>query len=172
MRRFVISILAENSFGVLSRVTGLFSRRGYSIDSLTAGTTQIEGISRMTIVSSGARDVMEQVVKQLSKLVDVVELHELPEETSVFRELVLIKVEADDETRQKLTSIIEIFRAKIIDVSPRSITIEITGDQSKISGLLAMLEGFNILELARTGITGLSRGLYDENIDNQEKGGK
>lgn len=168
MKQFVVSILAENSFGVLSRVTGLFSRRGYSIDSLTAGTTQIDGISRMVIVSRGERDVMEQVQHQLSKLVDVVEIHELPEETSVFRELVLIKVEADDETRQKLITIVDLFRAKIIDVAPASLTIEVTGDQSKINGLLAMLEGFNIIEMARTGITGLTRGLYNGNINNQD----
>lgn len=168
MKRFVISILAENCFGVLARVTGMFSRRGYSIESLTAGPTHIEGISRMTIVSNGESDVMEQVKKQLSKLVDVVELHELPEETSVFRELVLFKVEVDDDQREKVISIVNLFRAKVIDVSPKSLTIEVTGDQSKINGLLAMFDGFNIIELARTGITGLSRGLYDGNIDKKD----
>lgn len=167
MKRFVISILAENSFGVLSRVTGLFSRRGYSIDTLTAGTTQIPGISRMTVVARGERDVIEQVKKQLGKLVDVVAIYELPEENSVFRELVLIKVEVDDETRANVVSIVDLFRAKVIDVAPSSLTIEITGDQSKINGLLAMMEGFNIIEMARTGLTGLSRGISDENINNQ-----
>lgn len=167
MKRYVVSILAENSFGVLSRVTGLFSRRGYSIDSLTAGTTQIEGISRMTVVSSGEQDVMDQLKKQLSKLVDVVEIYELPEEESVFRELVLVKVEVDDNTRQQVVSIVDLFRAKVIDVAPTSLTIEVTGDQSKINGLLTMLEGFNIIELARTGLTGLSRGVHSGNIYNQ-----
>lgn len=168
MKRYVVSILAENSFGVLSRVTGLFSRRGYSIDSLTAGTTQIEGISRMTVVSSGEQDVMDQLKKQLSKLVDVVEIYELPEEESVFRELVLVKVEVDDNTRQQVVSIVDLFRAKVIDVAPTSLTIEVTGDQSKINGLLTMLEGFNIIELARTGLTGLSRGVHSGNIYNQK----
>ncbi|MFQ6861318.1 MULTISPECIES: acetolactate synthase small subunit [Beduini] len=167
MKRFVISILAENSFGVLSRVTGLFARRGYSIDTLTAGTTQIPGISRMTVVARGERDVIEQLKKQLSKLVDVVELYELPEEGSVFRELVLLKVEVDDDSRQKVVSIVDLFRAKVIDVAPASLTIEVTGDQSKINGLLAMMKGFNIIEMARTGLTGLSRGISDGNINNQ-----
>ena len=167
MKRFVISILAENSFGVLSRVTGLFARRGYSIDTLTAGTTQIPGISRMTVVARGERDVIEQLKKQLSKLVDVVELDELPEEGSVFRELVLLKVEVDDDSRQKVVSIVDLFRAKVIDVAPASLTIEVTGDQSKINGLLAMMKGFNIIEMARTGLTGLSRGISDGNINNQ-----
>ncbi len=160
MRRAVFSILADNNAGVLSRVTGLFSRRGYSIDSLTAGRTNLEGLSRMTITVSGEDDVLEQIEKQLSKLEDVREIKELPAEASVCRELILIKVKCDVSQRQNLAATTGIFREQIVDVSKNSVIISLTGDQSKLNAFIELLEldGYKIIELTRTGITGLARG--------------
>ena len=160
MRRAVFSILADNNAGVLSRVTGLFSRRGYSIDSLTAGRTNLEGLSRMTITVSGEDDVLEQIEKQLSKLEDVREIKELPAEASVCRELILIKVKCDVSQRQNLAATTGIFREQIVDVSKNSVIISLTGDQSKLNAFNELLEldGYEIIELTRTGITGLARG--------------
>ena len=160
MRRAVFSILADNNAGVLSRVTGLFSRRGYSIDSLTAGRTNLEGLSRMTITVSGEDDVLEQIEKQLSKLEDVREIKELPAEASVCRELILIKVKCDVSQRQNLAATTGIFRDQIVDVSKNSVIISLTGDQSKLNAFIELLEldGYEIIELTRTGITGLARG--------------
>lgn len=158
MRHAVFSILVENSAGVLSRVAGLFSRRGYNIDSLTVGETQNPKYSRMTVTVTGDDDVLEQIQKQLSKLVDVKEIIELPADASVCRELVMIKVMCDAEHRQELIAISDIFRAKIVDVSPDSIIIELTGAQNKLNAFVELLNGFKITELARTGITGLARG--------------
>ena len=157
MRHAVFSILVENSSGVLSRVAGLFSRRGYNIDSLTVGETTNPKISRMTVTVTGEEDVLEQIHKQLSKLVDVIEIIELPYE-SVCRELILVKVECDAKRRQELISISNIYRANIVDVSPESIIIELTGAKSKVNAFIELLNGFKITELARTGITGLARG--------------
>ena len=151
MRHAVFSILVENSAGVLSRVAGLFSRRGYNIDSLTVGETTDPKVSRMTVTVTGDDDVLEQIEKQLSKLIDVKEVVELPAEASVCRELVLVKVECDTTRRQEIIAISDIFRANIVDVSTESVIIELTGAQSK-------LNAFKITELARTGITGLARG--------------
>ena len=160
MRRAVFSILADNNAGVLSRVTGLFSRRGYSIDSLTAGRTNLEGLSRMTITVSGEDDVLEQIEKQLSKLEDVREIKELPAEASVCRELILIKVKCDVSQRQNLAATTGIFREQIVDVSKNSVIISLTGDQSELNAFIELLEldGYEIIELTRTGITGLARG--------------
>ena len=160
MRRAVFSILADNNAGVLIRVTGLFSRRGYSIDSLTAGRTNLEGLSRMTITVSGEDDVLEQIEKQLSKLEDVREIKELPAEASVCRELILIKVKCDVSQRQNLAATTGIFREQIVDVSKNSVIISLTGDQSKLNAFIELLEldGYEIIELTRTGITGLARG--------------
>lgn len=160
MRRAVFSILADNNAGVLSRVTGLFSRRGYSIESLTAGRTNLEGLSRMTITVSGEDDVLEQIEKQLSKLEDVREIKELPAEASVCRELILIKVKCDVSQRQNLAATTGIFREQIVDVSKNSVIISLTGDQSKLNAFIELLEldGYEIIELTRTGITGLARG--------------
>ncbi len=156
----MFSILADNNAGVLSRVTGLFSRRGYSIDSLTAGRTNLEGLSRMTITVSGEDDVLEQIEKQLSKLEDVREIKELPAEASVCRELILIKVKCDVSQRQNLAATTGIFREQIVDVSKNSVIISLTGDQSKLNAFIELLEldGYEIIELTRTGITGLARG--------------
>ena len=158
MRHEVFSILVENSAGVLSRVAGLFSRRGYNIDSLTVGETTDPKVSRMTVTVTGDDDVLEQIEKQLSKLIDVKEVVELPAEASVCRELVLVKVECDTTRRQEIIAISDIFRANIVDVSPESVIIELTGAQSKLNAFIELLNGFKITELARTGITGLARG--------------
>jgi acetolactate synthase-1/3 small subunit len=161
MGKVVLSLLVENSAGVLSRVAGLFSRRGYNIDSLTVGETQNPQLSRMTIVSSGDEEELEQIGKQVGKLVDVVAVKELPSNESVYRELMLIKVEVSREERQQVIALANIFRAKIIDVADTSVIIEVTGDVSKEDAFLSLLENYNILQVARTGITGLSRGAYD-----------
>ena len=158
MRHAVFSILVENSAGVLSRVAGLFSRRGYNIDSLTVGETTDPKVSRMTVTVTGDDDVLEQIEKQLSKLIDVKEVVELPAEASVCRELVLVKVECDTTRRQEIIAISDIFRANIVDVSTESVIIELTGAQSKLNAFIDLLNGFKITELARTGITGLARG--------------
>ena len=171
MEELILSILVHNSAGVLTRVSGLFSRRGYNIDSLTVGPTNTEGISRMTVVAHGNQQILEQIEKQLRKLEDVLEIFALSAETSVYRELVMIKVEANQDTRADIVSIVDIFRAKIVDVSPDSMVIEVTGTYSKINGLLAMLDGFNTVEIVRTGVAGIARGLNDFEINKKENRG-
>ncbi len=161
MKRMVLSVLVENSSGVLSRVAGMFSRRGYNIDSLTVGATQNPDFSRMTIVSSGEDEELEQIRKQLAKLVDVVDIKELPDDASVCRELVLVKVEARAEQRDQVIAVADIFRAKIVDVAEDSLIVELTGNQNKLDAFLRLLKDFRILQLARTGITGLVRGAYE-----------
>lgn len=161
MERKVLSILVDNTAGVLSRVSGLFSRRGYNIDSLTVGETADPRYSRMTVVVNGDDQVLDQIRKQLNKLVDVVDIKELKEDSSVCRELVLIKVRCNSKDRQSVISIADIFRAKIVDVSSESLIVEMTGAQSKLDAFIKLLEGYEILELARTGISGLSRGIDD-----------
>ncbi|MCD8052563.1 MAG: acetolactate synthase small subunit [Lachnospiraceae bacterium] len=162
MRRCVLSVLVENSSGVLSRVAGLFSRRGYNIDSLTVGETQNPDFSRMTIMTRGEDEELEQIRKQLAKLVDVVDIKELPDDESVCRELVLVKIEADAEKRPQVIAVADIFRAKIVDVAEKSIMVELTGNQNKLDAFMRLLSDFHILQLARTGITGLARGAFEE----------
>ncbi|MBR2188898.1 MAG: acetolactate synthase small subunit [Eubacterium sp.] len=161
MKKRIYQLLVDNSSGVLSRIAGLFSRRGYNIDSLTVGVTADPRYSRMTIVSSGDDLTLDQLGKQLEKLVDVRDLKVLRENESVTRELMLIKVKTSQENRQNLINIVNIFRAKIVDVGFNSLIIELIGSQSKLSAFLELLEGYEILELARTGLTGLSRGMDD-----------
>lgn len=163
-QRHVLSVLVKNSSGVLSRVSGLFSRRGYNIDSLTVGRTEDEKISRMTIAIVGDNDTLEQVKKQLDKLEDVIKVIDLKSGNSVYRELVLIKVKADAEKRAAINEIVTIFRSKITDVSVDTLTIELTGDESKITALIKLMEEYGIQELVRTGVTALERG--DKNIRN------
>ena len=163
-QRHVLSVLVKNSSGVLSRVSGLFSRRGYNIDSLTVGRTEDEKISRMTIAIVGDNDTLEQVKKQLDKLEDVIKVIDLKNGNSVYRELVLIKVKADAEKRAAINEIVTIFRSKIIDVSVDTLTIELTGDESKITALIKLMEEYGIQELVRTGVTALERA--DKNIRN------
>ena len=159
MQKKVFQLLADNTSGVLSRISGLFSRRGYNIESITAGVTADPRYSRVTIVTSGDDEILEQIEKQLDKLVDVLSIKELTPGESVYRELVLIKVRAEADKRQTLISLTDVFRANIIDVAPESLIIELTGDQSKIDAFIALLDGYEILELARTGIAGLGRGI-------------
>lgn len=161
MKRVVLSLLVDNTTGVLSRITGLFSRRGYNIDSLTVGATEDEKYTRATVVARGDDLILEQIRKQLAKLEDVKEIRELLPEESVCRELVLIKVQANQTERQQVISIANIFRAKVVDVAVESLMIELTGNQNKIDAFIKLLEGFVIKEIVRTGITGLSRGAGD-----------
>ena len=161
MKKRVLSLLVDNTSGVLSRVAGLFSRRGYNIDSLTVGETADPRYSRMTVVASGDEQILDQIVKQLAKLIDVVDIKVLEEESSVNRELVLVKVRADAADRQSIIAIANVFRGSIIDVGKDSLIIELTGQQSKLDAFVELLRGYEILELARTGITGLSRGAED-----------
>ena len=158
MEKHVLSALVKNSSGVLSRVSGLFSRRGYNIDSLTVGRTENPSISRMTITLMGDDNVLEQVKKQLNKLEDVVRVIDFKANESVYRELVLIKVKANAENRAAINETVKIFRSKIIDLSSDTLTIELTGDEEKISALINLMEEYGIEELVRTGVTALQRG--------------
>ncbi|MDY0385764.1 MAG: acetolactate synthase small subunit [Methanolobus sp.] len=156
--RHTLAVLVENKYGVLSRVAGMFSRRGYNIDSLTVGVTDDPTMSRMTIVVKGNDDVMEQVTKQLNKLIDVIRVIDLRAEDSVERELALIKVKSDVNTRSEIMQIADVFRAHIIDVGSKSMTVEVTGDEGKITAIEQLLKPFGIKEMARTGKVALSRG--------------
>lgn len=158
MRRKVFQLLVDNTSGVLSRISGLFSRRGYNIESITAGVTADPRFTRITIVTSGDDEILDQIEKQVSKLVDVRDIKELEPDSSVYRELALIKVRTNSEQRQGVIAVADIFRAKIIDVASDSLIIELTGNQAKIEAFINLLDGYEILELARTGIAGLGRG--------------
>lgn len=158
MKRHVISVLVSNQSGVLSRVAGLFSRRGFNIDSLSVGETEHKDISRMTIVVSGDDSVLDQITKQLDKLHDVLYIKELKKDTAVYRELLLIKVTATSEKRASIIEIADIFRAKIIDVATESLVMEITGDQTKLDAFISLIEPYGIREFTRTGLTALQRG--------------
>ncbi|MHB9154890.1 MAG: acetolactate synthase small subunit [Endomicrobiales bacterium] len=153
-----ISALVENKFGVLARISTLFAARGFNIDSLAVGETEDPGISRMTIVVRGDDRVLEQVEKQLNKLVDVIKVNDFKETQHIERDLALIKVKADKSNRSEILQITDIFRAKIIDVSTDSIIIETTGDEEKIQALITMLRPFGIKEMCRTGIIAMGRG--------------
>ncbi len=157
MKKHTISILVENKFGALNRIVGLFSARGYNIDSISVGTSEDDSVARVTIVSKGDDDVIEQIIKQLNKLIDVTKVMDLTYDSYVERELVLVKVAANRNTRSELMQISEIFRSKIIDISPRSITIEATGSEQKVDALIKMLDPFGIKEIARTGRVALKR---------------
>ena len=161
MERHVLSVLVRNSSGVLTRVSGLFARRGFNIDSLTVGRTENPEISRMTIALNGSEEVLEQFMKQLNKLEDVLRVLRLKPENSVYRELVLIKVKADSEQRAAINEVVRIFRSKIVDISPETLTIELTGDESKINAHIKLMEEYEIKELVRTGVCALERGSYD-----------
>ncbi len=161
MKTRVFSMLVDNTSGVLGRVAGMFSRRGYNIDSLTVGVTADPRYSRMTVVASGDDAILEQIEKQLRKLEDVLAIKELEDGDSVCRELILIKVKATAAQRQSIISTADIFRAKIVDVAHESLIVELTGNQAKLEAFINLLDGYEILELARTGITGLSRGSDD-----------
>jgi acetolactate synthase-1/3 small subunit len=157
--RHTISVLVQNEFGVLSRVAGLFSGRGFNIESLTVAETLDPTVSRITLVTTGDDQVLAQVNKQLDKLVPVIEVLDFTRTSHVERELALIKVTADDATRSELMHIVGIFRCKVIDVSPKSYLLEVTGDEDKITALLELLRPLGILEIARTGKVAMHRGM-------------
>jgi acetolactate synthase-1/3 small subunit len=157
--RHTISVLVENEFGVLSRVSGLFSGRGFNIESLSVAETQDPTASRMTIVTSGNDQIVEQILKQLNKLVSVIKVVNLTNTETVNRELVLIKVNADPETKAEVLRLVDIFRAKIVDVAIRCYTIEMTGDEEKINALLQLLKPLGIREIVRTGRVAIARGM-------------
>lgn len=155
--RHTISILVENKFGVLTRIAGLFSGRGYNIDTLNVGPTHDPGTSRMTIVTRGDDATLEQIVKQLNKLVDVLKVQDFRDDEYIDRELVLVKVSVDPKSRSEVMQITDIFRAKIVDVQSKSLTIEVTGGENKVGKFLDLMEPFGVLELTRTGQVALPR---------------
>lgn len=150
-------MLVENKFGVLTRVTGLFSGRGYNIDTLNVAPTQDPKVSRMTIVTHGDESTVEQIVKQLNKLVNVLKVTDYRDGECIDRELVLVKVSVDSKTRAEVMQITDIFRASIVDVQPKSLTIEITGNESKVEKFVELMKSFGILDLTRTGKVALAR---------------
>jgi len=158
MRKMVLSLLVDNTAGVLSRVAGLFSRRGYNIDSLTVGETENPKYSRMTVAVRGDDRILSQIEKQLLKLEDVNSITELKDGESVCRELVLVRVKTSLEERQQIISLADVFRAKVVDVAADSVMIELTGNVNKIEAFISLLDGFEISEMVRTGLTGLVRG--------------
>jgi acetolactate synthase-1/3 small subunit len=155
--RHVISILVENEFGVLSRISGLFSGRGFNIESLCVAETMDKSISQMTIVTRGSDEIIEQITKQLRKLVTVIKVTDFTGTDYINREMVLIKVKATNDTRSEILSIVDIFRAKVVDVSPKAYTIELTGDENKISAIIELFRPMGVLELVRTGAVAIPR---------------
>uniref|UniRef100_UPI004055BAB3 acetolactate synthase small subunit n=1 Tax=Agathobacter sp. TaxID=2021311 RepID=UPI004055BAB3 len=158
MRKQALSLLVENTPGVTSRISGLFSRRGYNIDSFSSGVTSDPKYTRITIVATGDEQILEQIEKQLAKLEDVLDIKKLEDGTSITRELILIKIRVDEMHRQAIVNVTNIFRGNIVDVSLDSMMIELVGTQNKLDAFLELLVGYEVLELARTGITGLTRG--------------
>ena len=165
MHKKAFQLIVDNTSGVLSRISGLFSRRGYNIESITAGVTADPRFTRITIVASGDDEILDQIEK------DVRDIRELEPDSSVFRELALIKVRANAKEREGIIAVANVFRAKIVDVGAESLVIEVTGSQSKLEAFLNLLSGYEILELARTGIAGLTRGVdrvvYIDEEDNK-----
>lgn len=157
--RHTISVLVENEFGVLSRVAGLFSGRGFNIESLCVAETLEPSVSRMTIVTRGNEQILEQIMKQLNKLINVIKVIDFHKGECVEREMALIKVSVDDKNRSEILSIVDIFRGKVVDVSPKAYTIEMTGDDSKIKALIDLLQPMGIKEVVRTGKVAIARGI-------------
>ncbi|MGM0509321.1 MAG: acetolactate synthase small subunit [Fusobacteriota bacterium] len=158
INKHIISVIVTNKPGVLTRVAALFGRRGYNIDSLTVGSTINPKLSRMTIVVTGDNAILEQIEKQLYKLIDVIKVNNLPKESTVNRELLLVKVTADSKMRSEIIQTVDIFRGKIVDVDQDSLTIEITGEQGKLGAFIDLMSKFEIREIARTGKVALQRG--------------
>jgi acetolactate synthase I/III small subunit len=156
--RHIISILMENESGALSRVAGLFSARGYNIESLTVAPTEDPSLSRMTLVTSGSDDVIEQITKQLNKLIDVVKLIDLAESAHIERELMLIKIKTTDKTRTEVKTMADIFRGRVLDITPDTYVIEVTGPSEKLDAFIAAVDSGSIIEVVRSGATGISRG--------------
>ncbi|MGE5328945.1 MAG: acetolactate synthase small subunit [Deltaproteobacteria bacterium] len=169
MPRRILSVLVENHAGVLSRVSGLFSRRGFNIESLAVGITEDPAVSRMTIMVDGDDYLVEQISKQLNKLIDIIKVRQLDEKESIIRELVLLKVTATAETRSEIIQIVDIFRGNIIDVSKNSLTIEITGDENKINAFIDMVRCFGIKEMVKTGSVSIERGNKIIKANNNEE---
>lgn len=158
LRKYILSVMVNNHFGVLTRISGLFARRGYNINSLTVGETQDEKVSRMTIRGTGDDHTVDQIKNQLSKVEDVISVTELAAPDAVFRELYLVKVSADDDTRAAVLQIAGIFKAKAVDVTDKAITFEVSGDEEKLRSFYDNMLKYGILELARTGVTAMKRG--------------
>jgi acetolactate synthase-1/3 small subunit len=156
--KHTVAVLVENKFGVLSRVAGLFSARGYNIESLSVGETLDPSVSRMTLVVRGDAFVIEQVIKQLHKLIDVIKVTDLSEEDHVEREMLLIRVNAEPAVRAEILRSVDIFRAKVVDVTPSTYTVEVTGEESKLDAFVELLRPFGIQELVRTGKVAIARG--------------
>ena len=168
--RHVISVLVENEFGVLARVAGLFSGRGFNIESLCVAETVEPGISAMNIVTRGSDSILEQVLKQLNKLVNVIKVTDFETSDYVSREMVLVKVRAEEKTREEILRMVEIFRGRVIDVSARTYTLEITGNEEKVRAFLALVKPLGIKELVRTGSVAMVRG--DKVVKPKEKHAK
>ncbi len=167
MTRHTLSVLVENKPGVLARVAGLFSRRGFNIDSLAVGPTEHPEVSRMTIVVSVEESPLEQVTKQLNKLVEVIKIVELDSSASVARELLLVKVKADADTRGKVLEVVQLFRAKVVDVATDAVTVQITGNAGKLEDFLRVVEPFGVRELVQSGMVAIGRGgrsISDRNL--------
>jgi len=156
--KHIISILLENESGALSRVAGLFSARGYNIESLTVAPTEDSTLSRMTLVTSGSDQIIEQITKQLNKLIDVVKLVDLSEDAHIEREMMLVKIKSSGVEREELKRLTEIFRGSIIDVTPRTYTVELTGAGSKLDAFLRAIDAASIVEVVRSGASGIARG--------------
>jgi acetolactate synthase I/III small subunit len=172
VRKHTIAVLVENKFGVLSRVAGLFSARGYNIEALSVGETLDSSVSRMTLVVRGDELVLEQVVKQLHKLIDVIKVTDLTEEDHVERELVLMRVNAESQHRAEILRTADIFRAKVVDVTPSTLTLEVTGDESKLDAIIELLKPMGIQELVRTGKVAIARGSKTARRRSEEPLGK
>jgi acetolactate synthase-1/3 small subunit len=157
LMRHTLSVLVENKFGVLARIAGLFSGRGFNIDTLNVAPTQDPTTSRMTIVVKGDDAVLEQIIKQLNKLIDVIKVQDFREDEYVDRELALVKIKADMKVRSEVMQICDIFRAKIVDVQHKTVTVEITGNESKVAAFLDLMEPFGIRDLTRTGKVAMLR---------------
>ena len=175
-KRYTLAILVNNRSGVLMRVVGLFSRRGYNIDSLSVGETENPKISRITIVVTTDRQVVDQILRQVEKLVDVIRVFEMTDRGSLQRELVMLKIKATERTRTQIVEIGEIFKSKIIDVTPSTITLMLTGSLDKLESFFALIKPYGIVEMVRTGITALERGSrslieigHDEDYDYKEQ---
>jgi len=164
--QFILGAIVSNHFGVLTRISGLFSRRGYNIDSLNVGETDDPAYSRMTIIVSGDDYIKDQIVKQLAKLHDVKNVEIMPEHNTLIREHMLIKVQATKDTRAEITDAVNVFRGKVVDCNPDSLTVEITGETSKLDAFINLAKGFGILELCRAGALSMQRG--NECLDNNE----
>lgn len=163
-QQHTITVLVNDQPGVLARVANMFGQRGFNIESITVGQSEEKGLSRMVIVTSGDEKTVQQVVKQLHKLVDVIKVNHLSVNPMVARELVLIKVEADPSNRSEINGVVEPFRASIVDVGPQSLIIQATGDSDKIDALTELLRPYGVTELCRTGVTAMARGTQPVNV--------